>query len=213
MRAAFTAAIILGAACGRSAPPRETLTSLPSEAAARPEVASPPEEAAPAPKGLVAEQWDIAVDIPLEALSAEPPPATLTSTATYWQIEWIDTGHTDGRMFDVMAMYRKDDAAAFAAGLRAQLMTENPNCTEPEPVTFLGRDGLRFGCQLGDAWGVWYVASDEPCLWSAMITQRGDTLAAIEPLVAERLARISVLGGRTAPRCAMEQFGRALADP
>lgn len=210
VRASFTI-ILAAAACGggTSAPARETLTTLPGESAA-----PPPSPAAepPPPKGIVAEQWDIAVDIPTAAFAANPPPATIDARPTYWQVQWIDTDHTDGRMFDVMAMYRKGDAASFAAELRAQLLTENPVCTEPAPATFIGRDGLRFGCQLGDAWGVWYFAYEEPCVWSAMITQRGDTLAAIEPLIAERLARITPLGGRSAPRCAMEQFRRVMAE-
>jgi hypothetical protein len=174
------------ACSGRPAEPRpEGPTALPGD---------PPPDAVPAPRGVVATAWDVAIDVP-------PSEAQVTSRDGFWQLSWVDVSHTDGRLLQFIAMHRVGDAMSFAAELRGELMIENPICTEPVEATFLGRSGARFSCQLGDAWGTWLISYDAPCMWSVMISKRGDTVADIEPFTSETLARITVLDGRSAPRC------------
>lgn len=184
---AVAAAVAVLAGCGAAAP-------APQQPA--PTAATPPAPVAPPPDAIVSERFDIAIAVP----AGEDHGTFITDHLTTWQVEHVDLGHTDGRLVSVMAIGdRGGSALALARELRDQIAAQDGNqCELPEPAEFLGRDGARFTCVLGDGKGTWYFSSTERCNWSAMISKRGPD-AEYEPYVAAMLAKITVASGAKTP--------------
>jgi len=180
--------IALLAACGGGGTP------APKQPA--PQQSAPVAETPPAPEAIVSEQFDIGLAVAPGKENGTIVDARLTS----WQIDHVDLGHTDGRLISVMAVgNRGGSALALARELRDLIAAQDGNqCELPEPAEFLGRDGARFTCVLGDGKGTWYFSATERCNWSAMISKRGPD-SEYEPYVAAMLAKITVPSGAKSP--------------
>jgi len=188
----FVIAVALLTACGGGGTPAPQAAPQ----AAPPTAPDPSPSASPPPDAIVSTEFDIAVAVP----AGRENGTMVDQRATSWQLNHVDLDHTDGRMLSIVAAANHGGSAlANARELRDQLATQDGNqCEQPEPAEFLGRDGARFTCVLGDGKGTWYFSATARCSWSAMISKRGPE-DEYEPYLQVMLAKITVPSGAKAP--------------
>jgi hypothetical protein len=179
-------AVVLAAACGSGSRPP---TAPPPDQGVAAVVDAPP----PAPKGMLAGDFDVALDFPKEHLVK----VEADGIGYSWGATFVDIGHTDGRMTNFIAVRRGGIARDLATEIRGELAKVN-TCGPVEDADFLGRPGARFACQMGDAWGIWYLSAAPHCFWSVMISRNGE-IANVQAQVEAILPRITVASGGPRP--------------
>jgi hypothetical protein len=187
--------ILVLAACGGGPTPAPQQPTLAADPAPAPVAAAPVARPTPA-DAIASSEFDVAIAVP----AGTDKGTTIDQRMGYWGVDHIDLTHTDGRMLSVSAMVgRGGSALALARELRDQIATQDGNeCGQPEPAEFLGRDGARFTCSLGDGKGTFYFSATARCNWSAMIGKRGPE-EEYAPYVEAMLAKITIPSGAASP--------------